>query len=84
MTDNNNHPVSVIISVYNGEKYLAETIESVVNQNYPNIEIIIIDDGSTDCSGKVVQHPTSFHSTTGRDKTRNELEKICTRALRNM
>jgi glycosyltransferase involved in cell wall biosynthesis len=47
--------VSVIISVYNGEAYLAETIESVVNQKYPNIEIIIIDDGSTDGSGKVIQ-----------------------------
>jgi len=55
MTENKNHLVSVIISVYNGEKYLAETIESVVNQNYPNIEIIIVDDGSTDSSGKVAQ-----------------------------
>jgi glycosyltransferase involved in cell wall biosynthesis len=55
MTDNKNPLVSVIISVYNGEKYLAETIESVINQNYPNIEIIVIDDGSTDGSGMVVQ-----------------------------
>lgn len=47
--------VSVIISVYNGEMYLAETIESVVNQNYPNIESIIIDDGSTDCSSEVIK-----------------------------
>jgi cellulose synthase/poly-beta-1,6-N-acetylglucosamine synthase-like glycosyltransferase len=77
MTENKNDPVSVIISVYNGEKYLAEMIESVVSHNYPNIEIIIVDDGSTDYSGKVAQHPKSFHSTTGRDKTGSELEKIC-------
>ena len=64
MTEHNSPLVSVIISVYNGEAYLAETIESVVNQKYPNIEIIIIDDGSTDGSGKVIPrfvHPVRYH-----------------------
>jgi glycosyltransferase involved in cell wall biosynthesis len=55
MKDNTNQLVSVIISVYNGERYLAETIESVTGQSYPRMEIIIIDDGSTDRSGKVAQ-----------------------------
>ncbi len=40
--------VSVIISVYNGEAYLAEAVESIHRQNYKPIEIIIVDDGSTD------------------------------------
>ena len=42
--------VSVTISVYNNEKFIQETINSIINQTYKNIEIIIIDDGSTDNS----------------------------------
>ena len=43
--------ISVLIAVYNVEEYLPHCIESVINQTYKNIEIIIIDDGSTDKSG---------------------------------
>ena len=42
--------VSIIIPVYNAEKYLAETIASALEQSWPNTELIIIDDGSTDQS----------------------------------
>ena len=42
--------ISVVMSVYNGEKYLRESIESILNQTYKNFEFIIINDGSKDNS----------------------------------
>lgn len=47
--------ISVIIPVYNVEKYLKNCLESVVNQSYKNLEIIIIDDGSNDNSIKIIE-----------------------------
>lgn len=45
--------ISVIIPVYNVEKYLDECIESITNQTYKNLEIVLVDDGSIDNSGKI-------------------------------
>jgi len=52
----NNPPilVSVIVPVYNGEKFIAEAIDSIKSQKYPGIEIIIIDDGSTDRTKRII------------------------------
>lgn len=45
--------ISIIVPVYNVEKYLGECIDSIINQTYKNLEIILVDDGSTDNSGKI-------------------------------
>lgn len=45
--------ISIIIPVYNVENYLEECLKSVINQSYKRLEIILIDDGSTDKSGKI-------------------------------
>ncbi|MCF4102179.1 glycosyltransferase [Gillisia sp. M10.2A] len=47
--------VSIVIPVFNSDEYLAETIESAIHQSYPNTEIIIIDDGSTDRSLQIAK-----------------------------
>jgi len=47
--------VSIIITVYNSQKFLEECIESALNQTYQNIEIIAVDDGSTDNSLKILK-----------------------------
>ena len=48
-----NELISVIIPIYNTEKYLKECIDSVINQSYKNLDIILINDGSTDGSKKL-------------------------------
>jgi glycosyltransferase involved in cell wall biosynthesis len=47
--------VSVIIPVFNGEKYIGEAVESVLSQSYSPLELIVVDDGSTDGSASMVQ-----------------------------
>ena len=46
--------VSVIIPAYNHENYIKYTIESIINQSYANIELLIINDGSTDNTHKII------------------------------
>lgn len=47
--------VSIIMPVYNGERFLSESIESVISQSYPNWELLIVDDGSNDNSISIIQ-----------------------------
>lgn len=51
--------ISIISTVYNKEKYLSEHIDSLLNQNYKNIEFIFVNDGSTDNSLKIIKEKTT-------------------------
>lgn len=55
--------VSILIPTYNGEEFLAKAIKSALNQTYPNLEIIVSDDGSSDATIKIAesfQHQSSI------------------------
>ncbi len=51
---NHQHAISVLLPVYNGEKYLAEAIESVLKQTHSDFEFLIINDGSTDNTAQII------------------------------
>lgn len=56
-----NEIVSVIIPVYNAEKYISETIDSVLNQTYQKIQIVLVDDCSNDSSGRIIADYVKEH-----------------------
>lgn len=68
----NNPKVSVIIPVYNSEKYLAECLDSVINQTFREIEILCINDGSTDASAEILEQ---YAKKDGRIKVFNQENK---------
>lgn len=53
MSDKKKALITIIVAIYNGEKYLQECLESILHQDYKNLEILLVDDGSTDSSGKI-------------------------------
>ena len=77
--------LSVIMPVYNAEKYLDKSIQSIINQTYKNIELIMIDDYSNDNSIKIMEKYLSDNiiliknlKNSGAGYSRNEGLKICT------
>lgn len=67
--------ISVIIPAHNGSAYIGEAIKSILYQDYPNFEIIVIDNGSIDSTAEIVKtfHPVIYFSTPDADtaKARN-------------
>ncbi|MGV2805683.1 glycosyltransferase, partial [Clostridium perfringens] len=53
--------VQVLLSAYNGEQYISEQIQSILNQTYPSISILIRDDGSTDQTVEVLEQLIKIH-----------------------
>ena len=54
--------ISVIVPVYNVEKYLTQCIESILSQTYQEFELLLIDDGSEDNSGSICDHYSNIDS----------------------
>ena len=50
-----NDLITIIVGIYNGERYLKECIDSIINQSYKNLEILLVNDGSTDNSLNIIE-----------------------------
>ena len=68
----NGPKISVIIPAYNIENYIGECLESLINQTYRNLEILVVNDGSTDSTGDILDSYASkdtrvkvFHKANG-------------------
>ena len=73
--------VSILIPCYNSSRYVGQCIDSALDQTYSNVEIIIVDDGSTDGSQRVIKSYGSriraeFCSHHGANSTRNRLLQL--------
>jgi cellulose synthase/poly-beta-1,6-N-acetylglucosamine synthase-like glycosyltransferase len=60
----NGYPeVSVILPARNEEKYIAKCLDSLINQSYPNFEIVTVNDSSSDRTGEIIQRYHTYHIT---------------------
>lgn len=57
-----NRVVSIVLPVFNGERYLAQSVESILNQSYSNFELIVVNDCSTDRTEDIIQNFASIDS----------------------
>jgi glycosyltransferase involved in cell wall biosynthesis len=73
----NNPLVSVIIPAYNHELYIEEALQSVIDQTYPNIELIVINDGSTDKTAEIIQKFVDNHKDFNMQFINKKNEGVC-------
>ena len=74
--------VSVIMGAYNAEGFLSETLESILHQNYPNLELIVIDDASTDGTWPLLQSFKNLRLRIYRNRTNRGIPATRNRGLR--
>jgi glycosyltransferase involved in cell wall biosynthesis len=73
--------ISVCIFVYNGEKFISESIESILSQDFDDFELVIVDDGSTDRTAEIIEGYSNpklryfYKENSGRPKSRNRCIK---------
>ena len=69
--------ISIVVPIYNAEKYMKKCINSILSQTLKNIEIILVNDGSTDNCGKIIDEyaDTSGNKKDGNQKQLQELIK---------
>ena len=78
------HNVDIILPTYNSEKYIEETINSVISQSFENWKLIIIDDGSTDSTTRIIKKYLNDKRITLKILKRNKGASFCRNlALRN-
>ena len=72
MEMNNNYPtIDIIVPIYNCQDYISETIESLIQQTYPNKRIILVNDGSTDLTSDLLNKYSKFEHITLIDLKKN-------------
>jgi len=74
--------ISIVVSTYNGEKHLAAQLDSLIQQTYPNIEIIVADDNSTDQTKNILQQFSAqnirvYYRNTNVGYSKNFLKRHC-------
>ena len=67
--------ISMIVGMYKGEKYIRECIDSVIRQDYTNLEIILVDDGSPDNCGSIAD--TYAESCSSKERRRKRITQPC-------
>ena len=67
--------ISVIIPAYNAGNFISEALESVFSQNYGPIEVIVVDDGSTDNTSEIIKTFQLKRNTFGQEIRRNEYQE---------